>query len=459
MAITQASISRYSIRLKRAGDRSAPQNSITTGRWQPVHTVYGGAHLFRSDTAARLGQIALRTLEEYAPDAQAFANAIGMPRERAELIYRRVAEKLRREPVEDYRLDFEDGYGYRAATEEDGHAESSAREMARGVAQGTVPPYIGVRIKPLHAELHARSIRTLDIFVSRLAKESRGALPPSFAVTLPKVTKLEQIRVLAQVLRELEKRLRLKARTIEIELMIEAPEAIFDARGNCPLRAMLDAADRRCRGAHFGPYDYTAALGVTAAHQSPAHPACNFAREVMQAALAGTGVWLSDGPTNILPVAIHRREKNAALEAAESAENRAAIHRAWRLHYEHIQNSLIAGFYQGWDLHPAQLVTRYAAVYEFFLSGLDTASERLKNFIAKAAQASLAGAVFDDAASGQGLLNYFVRAIQTGAITESEAQQRTGLTPDQLRSGSFAKILSARTHQAGAAHRAATDAL
>ena len=93
------------------------------------------------------------------------------------------------------------------------------------------------------------------------------------------------------------------------------------------------------------------------------------------------------------------------------------MHRAWRLHADDVRHSLVNGFYQGWDLHPAQLPTRYAAVYAFFLEGLDAASERLRNFVDKAAQATLVGDVFDDAATGQGLLNFFLRGINCGAIT------------------------------------------
>src|SRR5436853_5244573 len=105
----------------------------------------------------------------------------------------------------------------------------------------------------------------------------------------------------------------------------------------------------------------------------------------------------------------------------------------------------MTGFYQGWDLHPAQLPTRFAAVYSFFLEGLEPASERLRNFVRKAAQATLVGDVFDDAATGQGLLNYFLRALNCGAITEDEAVTMSGLTLDELRSRSFVRILRNRT--------------
>ncbi|HET9402631.1 MAG TPA: hypothetical protein VFO34_16920 [Candidatus Acidoferrales bacterium] len=443
-SLTRETLSKVPARLAKIARRARLRTEITEGKRQPVHTVYGGAHLFRADTAQRLGKRALHALEEFAPDASSLAKAIGLADKRAEIIYRRIVEKLRREPVEDLRLDFEDGYGNRPGAEEDGHAESSAMEVARGAAEGTLPPYIGIRIKPLNTELHARSIRTLDIFVTTLARSLKGKLPANFVVTLPKITDNDQIHILVEIFKKLESKLRLPARSLELELMVETTESILNSKGEAALPEMIAAADGRCRGAHFGTYDYTAARGITAAHQHMTHPACDFAREMMQVSLAGTGLWLSDGATNILPVPIHRAHPGATLSAQQTQENRAAIHRAWKLHYDHIQHSLVNAFYQGWDLHPSQLVTRYAAVYEFFLSGLDAASERLRNFIAKAAQATLVGEVFDDAATGQGLLNFFLKAIHAGALTENEAQERTGLTPDELRSASFVKILESR---------------
>ena len=175
------------------------------------------------------------------------------------------------------------------------------------------------------------------------------------------------------------------------------------------------------------------------------HPACDFAKHMMQVAFAGTGIWLSDGATNILPAPPHRAEKGKRLTRAQQEENREAVHRAWRLHYGHIQHSLVTAYYQGWDLHPAQLPTRYAAVFSFFLEGLDSAAARLKNFVEKAAKATLVGDVFDDAATGQGLLNYFLRAINCGAISEAEAERLTGVTTEELHFGSFLKILKNRT--------------
>ena len=443
---------------------------------QPVHTVYGGAHLFRADSAQRLGQVAQRALLENAPDFVVFARAVGLPFSNelpdvldyatglknrlesdpdavrtehksawlAHTIYSRVQEKLQREPVEDFRIDFEDGYGNRPDTEEDGHAESAAREVAKGMAAGSLPPFIGIRIKPFNEELRARSIRTLDIFVSTLLDQTGGRLPDNFVVTQPKITTPEQVAALAGIFDLLEKQAGLAAGSLKMEMMIETTQSIIDHQGRINLPLLLAAARGRCTAAHFGTYDYTASCSITAAHQHMMHPACDFAKNMMQVSFAGTGIWLSDGATNIMPVGPHRAADGSPLTSEQAEENRAVVHRAWKLHYDHIQHSLVGGFYQGWDLHPAQLPTRYAAVYAFFLESLDAASERLRNFVEKAAKATLVGDVFDDAATGQGLLNYFLRAINCGAVTEDEATELTSVTHDEFVSASFVKILKNR---------------
>ena len=422
---------------------------------QPVHTVYGGAHLFRSDSARRLGAVATRALEEHAPDAESLAEAVGLADAAlARTVHGRVAEKLRREPVEDFRIDFEDGYGHRPDAEEDGHADAAARETAAGLAAGTLPPFLGIRVKPLSAELGARSLRTLDLYLSTLAAAGGGRWPENFVVTLPKVAHAGQVRALAEALAELERRLGAAPGRFAIELMVETPQAVLAPEGGAALPSLVEAAAGRCTGAHFGTYDYTASLGVTAEQQRMDHPACDFAKHVMQVALAGTGVRLSDGATNVLPVAPHRAEPGGPpLGESERAANRRAVHAAWRLHAAHVRHSLEQGYYQGWDLHPAQLVSRYASVYAFFLAGAEAASERLSNFVAKAAQATLVGEVFDDAATGQGLLNYFLRAVNCGAMDEAEAERRSTLTAAELRSRSFARILDGRVSRAAASPR------
>ena len=444
MSLSTELIAEVSQRLQRANAEFARRYPGESGRRQPVHTVYGGAHLFKSDSAPKLGTAAVRAVRNYAPDAPAFATAVGLPDELGGTIYARVLEKLGREPVEDFRIDFEDGYGNRPDAEEDGHAESAAAEVARGMTAGTLPPFIGIRIKPFTEELRQRSIRTLDIFLTTLVETAGGNLPPEFVVTLPKVVTPEQVAALADLFDLLEPRLGLAANALRFELMVETTQSIINARGDSNLPHFLDAARGRCVAMHFGVYDYTASCAITAAQQTMVHPACDFARHVMQVSLGGTGVWLSDGATNVLPVGPHRAEEGESLTPQQVSENRAVVHRAWRLHYEHVQHSLRHAFYQGWDLHPAQFPTRYAAVYAFFLDGLDAAADRLRNFVEKAAKATLIGDIFDDAATGQGLLNFFLRAINCGAISPEEAHERTSLTLDELRTGSFVKILKGR---------------
>jgi len=411
---------------------------------QPVHTVYGGAHLFAADTTAKLGAIALRTLREYAPDAATLSTALGLDRDLSVRLYPRVVEKLEREPVEDYRIDFEDGFGGRPDNEEDAAATKAAQQVAAGMRAGSLPSAIGIRIKNLGAETKRRGLRTLELFLSTLLEESGGKLPQNFVVTLPKITAPEQVSALVDACDAFEASHKLAPGMLKFEVMVETPESVFSRDGRVALPEFIARGGGRITAAHRGTYDYTASMGITAAYQSMLHPSCDFAKHVMQVSLAGTGVWLSDGATNVMPVAPHRAAAGASLSASERAANTSAIHGAWRLHADQVKHSLVGGFYQGWDLHPAQLPTRYAAVFAFFLEGLSAASERLRNFVQKAAQATLVGDVFDDAATGQGLLNYFLRAANCGAISETEAVEMSGLSVAELRSRSFAKILEGR---------------
>ncbi len=410
---------------------------------QPVHTVYGGAQLFASDSVPKLGGLALRAMGNFMPDAAAMGASLAIATHPAlATIDERVRDKLAREPIEDFRIDFEDGYGNRPDAEEDHHANVVAEEVAKGMTAGTLSPFIGLRVKPLNEEMRVRSARTLDLVLTKLVE--LGGIPDNWIVTIPKVTIIEQIDYTVALLRQLEHKLGLANGMLKFELMVETPQIIIDSTGTSLLARVRDASDGRLRGAHFGTYDYTAGINITAAHQRMRHPACDFAKHFMQVAFAGTDVWLSDGSTTVMPVPIHRAAAGTTLTDAQHAENAASVHAAWRLHFDDIRHSLAGGFYQGWDLHPAQLVTRYVALYSFFLEGIDAAGVRLSNFVGKAAQATLVGDVFDDAATGQGLLNFFLRGINSGAITEAEALGMTGLTADEFRSRSFVRIMKGR---------------
>jgi len=409
---------------------------------QPVHTLYGGANLFKHDSAAHLGKRALEIFEMYAPNHEVFGNVFGMDTQSgfSSKVYNKVIAKLKTEPIEDFRIDFEDGYGNRSNEEEDETAHTTALEVAKGMKEKTLPAFIGIRIKPFTEEMKERGLRTLDIFISTLAKETNGRLPDNFVVMLPKVTIPEQPATLASFFNILEKELNLENGILKMEMMVETTQAILAIDGTNPLYKFIKASNGRCIAMHFGTYDYTASCSITAKYQEMDHPVCDFAHHMTKVALAHTGIWLSDGATNTMPIGPHRGD---SLTKEQLQENMNTVHNAWKKGYAHIRHSLWNGFYQGWDLNPAQFPMRYAAVYAFFLESYDDAVERLKTFVDKAARATLIGDVFDDAATGQGLLNYFLRALNSGAITEDEVLV-TGLTLEEIRGRSFKKILENR---------------
>lgn len=439
---------------------------------QPVHTVYGGANLFKSDTIEKMGKAAVKSFQTYAGNFIIFSRALRLsgwesfqelnpqeyelklnklsPEERKYeatwlpfAIYNKVLKKLESEAIEDFRIDFEDGYGNRPDDEEDATAVSAAVELANSMKLGNGSPFIGIRIKPFTEELKNRGSRTMDIFITTLLENSGGKLPGNFIITLPKVTIPEQVTALVRLLEILENNTGLKKNTLKMEIMIETSQSVIGAEGTNPMLAMIRAGNGRIRGAHFGTYDYTASSNITAAYQKMDHQVCDFAHHMMKVALGGTGIWLSDGATNVMPVGPHRGQE---LTPGQLKENIDTVHRAWKLAYDHTRHSLWKGLYQGWDLHPAQLAVRYAAVYAFFLESYDEAALRLKNFMLKAGQATLSGDVFDDAATGQGLLNYFLSALNCGAVTEDEVTV-TGLTIEEIRTRSFSKILDGRRNR------------
>lgn len=441
---------------------------------QPVHTVYGGANLFKSDTCLKMGDIALKNLQTYSPDFVTLAKVLelegheDLPSSAKKIeklvhkldkmtekdrkkqaawlaysVYNKIIQKLSKEAVEDFRIDFEDGFGNRPDDEEDATALNAANELAAGMKNKTISPFIGIRIKPFTEDLKARGVRTLDIFLTTLLNKTNGKLPGNFVVMLPKVTIPEQPTTLVRFFEIMEKKNNLAPGTLKMETMVEATQIIMDDEGRNPLLRIIHASEGRCIAAHFGTYDYTASCGITAKYQTMSHPVCDFAHHMTKVALGGTGIFLSDGATNVMPVAPHRGKK---LTPAQRKENKETVHNAWRIGYHHTMHSLINGFYQGWDLNPAQLPMRYAATYNFFLSSYSDAVFRLKTFVERAAISTLTGDIFDDAATGQGLLNFFLKAMNCGAITEQEATA-TGLSIEEIRSRSFYKILDGRRNR------------
>ncbi|HSX97412.1 MAG TPA: aldolase/citrate lyase family protein, partial [Streptomyces sp.] len=360
------------------------------------------------DTLRTWGDRALAALDEHAPDAASFATVLGLGDDLAEPVYDRVRAKLEREPIEDLRVDFEDGYGARPDAEEDEAAARAARLIAQAYADGTAAPYMGIRMKCMEAPVRDRGIRTLDIFLTGLLEA--GGLPDGLVLTLPKVTYAEQVTAMVRLLEAFEKARGLEPGRIGFEIQIETSQAVLAADGTATVARMIGAAEGRATGLHYGTFDYSACLGVSAAHQASDHPAADHAKAIMQVAAAGTGVRVSDGSTNVLPVG-----------------PTAKVHDAWRLHYGLTRRALARAYYQGWDMHPGHLPTRYAAVFAFYREGYAQAAARLVRYADRAG-----GDVMDEPATAKALSGYLLRGLDCGALDLDEVAGATGLTRTDL---------------------------
>lgn len=371
--------------------RLDPLDAVLRGRYpgdrggrQPVHTVYVPADRVHAGLVGEWGAAARATLDAHPPlpfDAD---------------LRDRVVAKLAREPIEDLRIDFEDGYG----VHDDAAEDAAAKAAAAALRDGPAPPFVGLRIKSLEGATRHRALRTLDMFLEGLCLDAYGGLPPGFVVTLPKVSAPEQVETMAVLCARLEEAYGLAAGALRFEAQVETPAAVLGPDGTATVALLVAAAAGRLTGLHYGTYDYSAALGIAAAYQSMEHPVADHAKAVMQVAAAGTGVRLSDGSTNVLPVG-----------------DTAAVRAAWALHYRLVQRSLERGFYQGWDLHPAQLPTRFAATYAFFRHGAAAASARLDAYLRRRA-----GGVLDEPATARALAGFLLRGIDCGALDPHEAE-------------------------------------
>ena len=382
---------------------------------QPLHTLYVPADRVARSTVPEFGAEALRLIRTHAPDADAFVDAFGVPAAAAERTRTRTLARLDRLPVEDLRVDFEDGYGVRADEEEDRDAEAAARAVLEARADAAGPPRFGLRVKSFDdKDLEARSLRTLDRFLTTLVEEG-GGVPEGFVITFPKVTDPEQVEAFADRLGELESTLGLTGGTMQFEVQVETPRSVLAPDGAVAAGRIVRAADGRLRAMHLGVFDYTSSLGLMPWEQRLDHPAADLARQILQVALAGTGVWISDGSSNVVP-------------ASDATDD---VRAAWRLHAEHVRHSLSGGFHQGWDLHPSHLASRYAAVYGWLLPHLEDAVERVRAW----RRGSAAVGVLDEPATISSLLRYLRLAVSSGAVDEDEVLSDTGLERDVLLGG------------------------
>ncbi|TRW79654.1 aldolase [Mycolicibacterium sp. 018/SC-01/001] len=395
-------------RLSGADARLASRYPGDDGRRQPVHTVYIPGNRYTATMPAEWGTIALAAavdaggLDEVAAVVGASSENDCDPGTLAEL----TEQKLRIEPIEDLRIDFEDGYGtFDDATED----ADVIRAVSSVRTAGAATPFVGIRFKCLEAGTRARGLRTLDMFVSGLV--DCGGLPDGLSLTVPKVTSVDQVEAMVAVASELESANGLPAGRIRFEVQIEAPQAVLDADGRAPVAQFIHAGRGRVSALHYGTYDYSASLGIAAAYQSMEHPAADHAKNVMQVAVAGTGVHLSDGSTNILPIG-----------------DRENITAAWQLHARLVRRHLERGICQGWDMHPAQLVTRYLATYAFYRSAFAPAVTRLRNYVHRRDST-----IMDEPATARALASVIHRGHVCGALTAAEIESEAELPVSTVR--------------------------
>lgn len=373
------------------------------GSRQPVHTVYVPADRYQPSLPGDWGREAIAAVER-AGGMGALCSALGASDDVGAL----VSVKLTAEPIEDLRLDFEDGYGNRSDDEEDADAARSAIAVARAVRDGIAPPFIGIRFKCFEEPTRRRALRTLDLFVGGLLAE--GPLPEGLVLTLPKVSTVAQVEAMVFACRRLEAVHGLPPGRLRFEVQMETPQLIMAADGTVPVAQLLHRAEGRVSALHYGTYDYSDSLQIAAAYQSMEHPAADYAKQVMQVAVAGTGVRLSDGSTNILPIGTQTE-----------------VSAAWALHARLVRRSLERGYYQGWDLHPAQLPSRFIATYAFYRDGLPAAAERLRNYVHR-----LDSAILDEPATARALARFVHRGVLCGAVTDAEVSKLAGISIGDL---------------------------
>lgn len=402
---------------------------------RPVHSVYGGAQLFRSDVGAKLGELGRRSVAQFAAAQADWAKELGVTGDDSYIaaLLGRVSDKLQREAVEDYRIDFEDGYGLRSSEEEDADARAAGEAVARGIAAGSLPPFLGIRLKPFSRDVVSRCSRTLGLFLAGVG-DAAERLPEPFLITLPKVRTASEVSVLTDMLGAAERAFGLREGQLAIELMIETAACFAQTDEPSTLSAWVEAAGGRCKALHLGTYDYLSEHGVMASCQTVDHPLAVQAKLWMLSWQARTGsdIWISDGATTELPVAPHRDPKGAKLSDGQRLANEKAVRKAWALHARNLRHTLSLGLVQSWDLHPAQLPVRYLVLYDFFRRDLSTIGHRLRSFVAQAAHARRLGTTFDDAATARGLINHLVAAHNCGAVSADEVTDVCGMTLEPI---------------------------
>lgn len=358
------------------GDRQAAQ---------PAHTVYVSAADVDEQTPQRWGEKATAI----AHDATAVLADLAPADVRGIVL-----DRLTSNPIEDLRIDLEDGYGWRPDVTEDADARRAGRVLAAWVADRPhAPRMAGVRAKGLGAAERSRGLRTLELVL-----DAAGGVPDGFVFTVPKLRDARQVDAVNLICAEFERVHGIAEGSLRFELQVEIPQAVLGPDGRATVADALHRGAPRVSGLHYGTYDYSAACGIVSAQQSLAHPVADHAKAVMQAAAAQTGVWISDGSTQVMPT-------------GDADQVAAALTR----HHALVLRSLERGYYQGWDMHPGHLVTRWLAVTGFFRSAMPTAAARLQGYFERRS-----GDVVDEPATAMSLALVVARGLAAGAFTSDE---------------------------------------
>lgn len=342
---------------------------------QPVHTVYVSAADATATTPADWGAAATELLDAHRDLLTELGDEKAVDAARRRLVST---------PVQDLRLDFEDGYGQRPDDIEDRDARNAGHTLA---TLGT--DHCGIRIKGLTSAERRRAIRTLELVL-----DAAGTIPAGFVFTVPKLRAAEQATAAVWLCEALEHAHGLPARTLRFELQIESPQAILGADGTATVAKALHLSDGRCLGLHYGTYDYSAACGIAPQQQSLDHPVADHAKAVMLTAAAQTGVRVVDGSTQVMPVGTGEQ-----------------IQSALRRHHQLVTRSLERGYYQGWDMHPGHLVTRWLATTTFFRTALTTAGPRLQAYLDRRG-----GVIVDEPATAEALAAVVLRGLDMDAF-------------------------------------------
>jgi citrate lyase beta subunit len=352
---------------------------------QPIHSVYVPADRVSPDTVAQWQSQARALLEEHSAFVATLGGGVDVDA---------LDRILATAPIQDLRADFEDGYTHLGDAAEDADARRVGAVLA---GLGGSPPRFGIRARGLEPAERRRGLQTLALVL-----DGAGGVPDGFVFTVPKVRSADQVAAIIAICQTLERAHGLPERSLGFELQIESPHIVLGADGTDGIARAIRESDGRCSALHFGTYDYTAALGIAPRHQSLAHPAADHAKAVIMLAAAQAGVWVSDGSTQVAPT-------------GTADEQRAAL----ALHFDLVTRALAGGIYQGWDMHPGHLVSRWAATLAFYREAMPTAVARIAAYRGHATT----GTSVDEPATAQALASLVVRGLGCGAFTLTQVRE------------------------------------